>query len=100
MVYNFDMCWKCGKENKVALPLSRSAECEFCGADLHSCKNCSFYSPGSHYDCHETIDELITDKERANFCDYFKFANKSSAKNNSDDAAAKAKKAFDSLFGD
>lgn len=100
MVYNFDMCWKCGKENKVALPLSRSAECEFCGADLHSCKNCSFYSPGSHYDCHETIDELITDKERANFCDYFKFSTVSSGKTFGTNAAEDAKKAFNSLFGD
>ena len=93
------MCWKCGNNVEIET-ISRVTECPVCHADLHSCKNCEYYSPGSHYDCGETVDELVKDKEKANFCDYFKFANKSSAKNNSDDAAAKAKKAFDSLFGD
>ena len=60
-------------------PIPRDAECPFCHADIHSCKNCVFYEPGSHYDCNETVDELVVDKEHANFCDAFSL-NKVSSK--------------------
>ncbi len=73
----------------------------FCGADLHSCINCKFYSKGSHYDCRETVDELVKDKERANFCDYFSVAAIISADSiATDNKAANAKVAFNALFGD
>ena len=36
-----------------------------------SLKNCKFYVPGAHYDCHETIEEAVTDKAHRNFCDFF-----------------------------
>lgn len=96
------MCWKCGFVNKIENPLSRNATCENCGADLRSCRNCGFYSPGSHYDCHENIDELIVDKERANFCDYFNFSAAGAGSNKAAEAkkSEDARKAFDSLFGD
>ena len=37
----------------------RSTECPLCHADLHSCKGCKFYAPGNHYDCKETVDDII-----------------------------------------
>ena len=68
--------------------------------DLHSCVNCKFYSPGSHYDCHETIDELVKDKERANFCDYFSVAQiDAGAGNQGQSKSDQAKAAFAALFG-
>ena len=93
------MCKKCGK-TITKISITRSSTCEFCGADLHSCINCNFYSPGSHYDCHETIDELVKDKDRANFCDHFSPAKieageGGAAKIKSDEAKA----AFAALFG-
>ena len=69
-------------------------------ADLHSCVNCKFYSPGSHYDCHETIDELVKDKERANFCDYFSVAQiDAGAGNQGPSKSDQARAAFAALFG-
>ena len=56
------MCWKCGKEIDVSVKIYRDSECS-CGADLHSCKNCKFYSPNSHYECKETIEDFVSDKE-------------------------------------
>ena len=93
------MCKKCGKPiNQISI--TRSSTCDFCGADLHSCINCKFYSPGSHYDCHENVDELIKDKDRANFCDYYSPAQiAASGEKSINDKAAKAKAAFDALFG-
>ena len=98
------MCWKCGKPITEET-ISRNSECQFCHADLHSCKNCTFYEPGAHFDCHETIEELIVDKERANFCDSFsvkRVATKDDSAHcgkSTDEKAAAAKKAFDNLFG-
>ena len=68
------MCWKCGKPIELSGTVSRSDVCPSCGADVRSCKNCRFYEPGAHYDCRENIDELVKDKERANFCGWFMIA--------------------------
>ena len=92
------MCKKCGKPILVA-EISRSTTCDNCGADLHSCINCKFYSPGSYYDCHESIDELVKDKERANFCDSFSVLKGDFSGKGSDDKAQSARDAFAALFG-
>lgn len=94
------MCRKCGKKIELS-QIYRTTVCPDCGADLHSCINCSFYSPESHYGCSETIDELVKDKERANFCDYFS-VNKgefSSTNSSASLKAQEARSAFNLLFG-
>lgn len=94
------ICWKCKKEIEVS-QISRSTECPLCHADLHVCKGCRHYSSGSHYDCKETVDELVTDKEKSNFCDFFQVNTSLAAGNNSSTSKADdAKKAFAALFGD
>jgi len=65
------ICWKCGKEIDVS-QVYRNTECSACHVDLHVCKGCDFYAPGNHFDCRETVDQLISDKEKSNFCDYFR----------------------------
>ncbi len=92
------MCWKCSKNILIEEPVGRSAECPVCHADIHCCKNCIYYSPGSHFDCHEDIDELVSDKEKSNFCDNFKLKRTFDGVKKEDNKAAEAKKAFDSLF--
>jgi hypothetical protein len=67
------VCWKCG--NSLAdytLPLRRLEECRKCGAELHVCKLCEWYDVMVAKHCREPIAEEVKDKERANFCDYFK----------------------------
>ncbi len=96
------MCWKCGSFQDFSKSVYRDSVCPECGADLHSCRGCSFYSPGSHFDCHETVEEAFTDKERANFCEYFKAGinskYKSASKTGEKSASDKARDAFNSLF--
>ena len=66
-------CWKCGHAlDDVPLPLRRRDECPACGTDLHVCRMCEFYDPSVAKSCREPIAEEVTDKERANFCDYFR----------------------------
>lgn len=91
------ICWKCRKEINIE-QVARTTECPSCAADLHCCKACKFYSSGSHYDCRETVDQAVTDKEKANFCDYFKYNMQLVSKGGEDKAAA-AKDAFNALFG-
>ncbi len=95
------MCWKCGKPIELSGTVSRSDVCPSCGADVRSCKNCRFYEPGAHYDCRETIDELVKDKERANFCGWFMIAPQTEATGaNAGSASGSASDAFNALFGE
>jgi hypothetical protein len=67
------VCWKCGSALKgVPMPLSRRAECLACHAELHVCRLCHFYDPRVEGKCREDRAEEVREKERANFCDYFK----------------------------
>ena len=65
------ICWKCQKETDIEKPV-RGDECPNCHADLHVCKACEFYESGAHNDCRESSAEFVSDKERGNFCDYFR----------------------------
>jgi len=47
------------------------AECDRCGADLHVCRNCALHDPGAYNECREPNAEWVSDRERANRCDYF-----------------------------
>ena len=99
MGYDEFMCWKCKEPIAEGLEIFRSTQCSRCGASLHSCVNCRFYQPGSHYDCHETIDEEVRDKEAANFCDYFSVnPHPASGNSTADEAKKAARSAFDNIF--
>ncbi|MCQ2598265.1 MAG: hypothetical protein MJ181_10525 [Treponema sp.] len=91
------ICWNCG--NVFEGEVHRTTECPSCKKDLHSCYNCRFFSEGSHYDCSESSADLVSDKERANFCDYFKEGNNSKHKSSGSASKNDPKAAFDALFG-
>lgn len=90
------ICWKCKKEIGET-GISRTSECPECKADLHVCKACKFYSPGNHYDCKESVEDCINDKERSNFCDWFKYGEIKGGTENT--KTQSAKDAFNALFG-
>ena len=94
------ICWKCHKETNVEKPV-RGDECPLCHADLHACKECEFYESGAHNDCRETSAEFVSDKERGNFCDYFRPNPKIAAGGENASGKSKAdaaKDAFNALF--
>ncbi len=67
------VCWKCGAAlADQPLPLSRLAVCSKCRAYLHACRLCVSYDPSLTRKCREQDAEEVADKERANFCGYFK----------------------------
>jgi hypothetical protein len=67
------VCWKCGAAlTDQPLPLSRLAVCSKCRAYLHVCRQCVSFDPHLTRRCREQYAEEVTDKERTNFCAYFK----------------------------
>ena len=66
-------CAQCNLERVVAPGerLGFRETCEACGADLHSCVHCAHYDPGAYNDCREPSSEFVSDRERANRCDWF-----------------------------
>jgi hypothetical protein len=65
-------CWKCAGEIDADQRIEFRARCPGCDAALHSCLNCGHYQPGHYNDCRETQAERVVDKQRANFCEYFR----------------------------
>lgn len=68
--------------------------------EKHTCLNCKFYLQGAHYDCRENIDELVKDKDRPNFCEFFSL-DPVKAENNAKVAkekASSAEEAFNKFF--
>ena len=67
-------CYKCSKpiEYEVNRRIPREEECPHCFEYLHCCKMCIFYKKSSYNECLEPVSQRIIDKEKNNFCDFFK----------------------------
>ena len=93
------ICWKCGVSlDALPLPLGRLSECPSCNAYLHVCRMCEFYDRSVSRSCREPVAEEVAEKERANFCGYFRA--KPNAFNPGNEAATQAARAeLEALFG-
>jgi hypothetical protein len=93
-------CYRCGASlAALSLPIARMDECPDCTVQVHVCRMCVFYDPNVAKQCREDDANEVQEKERANFCDYFKpgagvFTGEELA------AETKAKSQFAGLFGD
>jgi hypothetical protein len=90
------ICHACRAELRIEAYISRSDECPQCGADIHCCLNCTNYDPHAHNKCREPQAEWVTDREKANFCDFF-IPNKLSP-GAATRPASDPRSAFDNLF--
>ena len=88
-------CFSCGAAIETGRRVDFRAECPSCGSDAHVCLNCSHYDPGAYNQCREPQAEWVSNREKANRCEYFRPSGawKTSSKRTSD---ARAK--LDSLF--
>ena len=93
------ICWRCGASlASLALPLGRIEECPACRSQLHVCRLCRSWDRTRPKQCREDDAEEVRDKERANFCDWFK--PRSGAFDAAGAAAESAARTLaDSLFG-
>lgn len=71
-------CFKCGKLTELVDRVGLRDECEHCRSDAHCCRNCLFYDAKAYNECRESSADVVKDKERANFCDYFQLGQENS----------------------
>ncbi|MFN7685299.1 MAG: hypothetical protein ACK5QT_07810 [Oligoflexia bacterium] len=65
------MCWNCGAA-LTSLDFGRQDTCRHCGRDTRTCRACVHYEPSANNQCRENQADRVVDKERSNFCDYFR----------------------------
>ncbi|HSV55556.1 MAG TPA: hypothetical protein VLH39_00420 [Magnetospirillaceae bacterium] len=93
------MCYACVSILPVRERIGFREACPDCGRPLHVCRNCRFFKPGAHWDCAETVGELVADKEKINFCDWFSMSRDDGRRvSKVADDAPKARSSFDDLF--
>ena len=93
-------CYRCGESlATLTLPLSRQDQCPACSADLHVCKMCVHFDRNVPRQCREDGAEDVTEKERTNFCDWFKPSDTAFDPSRKAEADA-AQDALAALFGD
>ena len=91
------LCFHCRRTLALESQVSRQDQCPHCGSDLHCCLNCEFYDKFAHNRCREPQAEYVSDREKANFCEYFRFR-MSEEDPTQEDAKEKAKNEWEALF--
>lgn len=86
-------CYSCKAKNSFSDKLGFRAECQ-CGEDLHVCKNCEFYDAKVYNECRETSADVVREKTRANYCEYFRAGSGQSAEDNKKALLAAAEALF------
>ena len=93
-------CQFCGSAVTLAEPIPRESSCEKCLHDYHSCRQCRHYDTSRRNSCRETEAEMVEDKERRNFCEFFEFNPKPFAgAGKQADRASQARAKLEGLFG-
>lgn len=66
-------CAFCQKKIELSEKPGRCDLCPHCDRDLHCCFQCLFYDANAHHECREPQADIVLEKDKANFCDYFIF---------------------------
>ena len=93
-------CHQCGWEWTCSGLPGRNDTCPQCHTDLRICLNCARHDPRAAEECTEPKADLVRDKDRANFCEWFNFARRVYQPKGGRDRAAEARDKFKKLFGD
>jgi hypothetical protein len=62
-------CSTCG--TKAPGNINFDSSCTKCNAALHSCRQCTHFDPGAHFECNKPILARILDKHARNECELF-----------------------------
>lgn len=55
----------------VPTNLSFDSTCAKCNADLHTCRQCTYFDPGSRFECRKPLTARILNKGGRNQCELF-----------------------------
>jgi hypothetical protein len=86
-------CHRCRNAVDLEAVMFRD-ECGHCGWDLHVCLNCLFYDEGKANRCREPQAEPVRERDRANYCTFFRFT----AEEDKQSGRVEAEKLWESLF--
>jgi hypothetical protein len=90
-------CAQCGT---VLQAIPAGGLCPKCGYELHSCKQCAYFDPGSRFECMQTVPKRIERKDVLNDCAFYEIR-VTREKETSTPAMARpndARQAFENLF--
>lgn len=62
-------CAACGAT--VQASISNDSCCPKCNADLHTCRQCTYFDPGARFECRKPITARIVNKGGRNTCELF-----------------------------
>jgi hypothetical protein len=62
-------CAACGAT--IQANIATDSCCPKCNADLHTCRQCTSFDPGAHFECRKPITERIANKGARNTCELF-----------------------------
>jgi len=62
-------CAACGAT--IQANVSPEATCPKCRADLHTCRQCTYFDPGARWECRKPITARIVNKAANNKCELF-----------------------------
>jgi len=88
-------CSACGAKAPTSITLEST--CPKCRADLHTCRQCTYFDPGAHFQCSKTITARIVNKTARNTCELF-VARSVVERQTSSGAPTDARQAFANLF--
>lgn len=94
-------CSMCGAS--IALEIGLDTQCPKCKADLHTCKQCTFFDTSARFECLQPIPERVAPKNVRNQCGLFAPKKSVERETSSSQAPSKikpqtAREAFDALF--
>ena len=62
-------CAECGA--KAPPNINVESCCSKCNADLHTCRQCTYFDPSARFECRKPIAARIVDKHARNTCELF-----------------------------
>lgn len=62
---------KCASCGAKAPTINLDSSCPKCKADLHTCRQCTYFDPGARFECRKTITARIVNKNARNVCELF-----------------------------
>ena len=96
--HSVSRCSQCGT---LLTALSEPpGQCPKCGFELHSCKQCTYFDPGSRFECMQPIPKRIERKDARNDCTFYEIR-VTREKETSTPASLRpndARQAFENLF--
>ena len=62
-------CASCGV--KAPTMISFDTTCPKCNAELHTCRQCTYFDPGARFECRKPVAARIVNKNARNSCELF-----------------------------